>query len=45
MKWIFNKIFISQNLVLFYSYIGVILFLIFLSIIFIIKEIRSQNAS
>lgn len=45
MKWIFNKIFISQNLVLFYSYIGIILFLIFLSIVFVIKEIRSQNAS
>lgn len=45
MKWIFNKAFISQNLVLFYSYLGIIIFMIIIAILLVAKEIKKQNDS
>lgn len=45
MKWIFNSVFINQNLILFYSYIISIIFMIMIAMIFVMKEIKNQDAS
>ena len=45
MKWIFNKVFINHNLVLFYSYLGIIIFMIIIAILLVAKEIKKQNDS
>ena len=42
MKNIFNPIFIGNNEILFYSYIFVMLFIIILTTIFVIKEIKKK---
>ena len=44
MKWIFNVIFVSRNLILFYSYIIAMILMIIIAMILVAKEIKNQNA-
>jgi len=45
MKWIFNSAFISRNLILFYSYIIIMILMIITAMILVVKETKKQNAS
>ena len=43
MKWIYSKSFILNNQILFYIFLGIILFIIIFAIVMASKEIKSDN--
>lgn len=43
MKWIFNKVFISQNFALFYGYVGFMILCIIVAVILVAKEIEKAK--
>lgn len=45
MNWIYNKLFISNNEMLFYIFLFLMLLIIIVSIIIVNKELKKQNDS
>lgn len=42
MKFIFNPFFIKNNELLFYTYLGIIILIIIITILFVIKEVGKK---
>ena len=43
MEWTFNKIFVMNNITIFYAFLGFMILCIIISFILVSKELKKQN--